>query len=80
MYFQEEPKQTISEKLFASGRKRKMDIAAIEARAKTEKPLEIEKGDWLAMMVAGFVVFMPFVLLICGGLFLVTWLFTGRFL
>jgi len=35
---------------------------AILERAKTEEPLELEKGDFTAMLIAAFIVFMPILL------------------
>jgi len=48
---------------------------AIMEKAKTEEPLELEKGDLKAMILAAFIVFMPFVLLIGGGIGLLWWVF-----
>ena len=39
---------------------------AIIERSKTEEPLELEKGDKLAMFFAGLIVFVPFILLFIG--------------
>ena len=46
-------------------RRRKMSRAQADAileRAKTEEPLELEKGDFTAMLIAAFIVFMPVLL------------------
>lgn len=50
------------------------DADAILERAKTEAPLDLEKGDIPAMFIAAVRVFLPFVLAICGTLLLV-WFF-----
>ena len=42
-------------------------------KAKTEAPLELEKGDLLAMIIAAFVVFAPVLLAIIGSLVGVWW-------
>jgi hypothetical protein len=58
--------------------KRKMSNAEMDAiieRSKTEEPLELEKGDITAMLIAGFVVFMPVVLAIGGTLAFLYWFF-----
>ena len=58
-------------------RKRRMtseEQDAILERAKDEAPLELEKGDKLAMFFAALIVFVPFLLAMSGVLFLV-WLF-----
>ncbi|MCL2168851.1 MAG: hypothetical protein FWB74_02360 [Defluviitaleaceae bacterium] len=51
------------------------DQNAILERARTEEPLELEKGDMLAIILAAFKVFLPFVLGIAGFLILIAWLF-----
>ena len=48
---------------------------AIIERAKTEEPLELEKGDKLAMLFAGLLVFVPFALVLAGAMLLVMWIF-----
>ena len=35
---------------------------------------ELEKGDLPAMVIAALVVFIPFILIITGGMFLMAWL------
>ncbi|MDO4291625.1 MAG: hypothetical protein Q4C65_00190 [Eubacteriales bacterium] len=40
---------------------------------------ELEKGDRLAMVLAGLIVFVPAVLLVIGFFLLVIWFFFGRF-
>ena len=57
--------------------KRKMtgeDVKAIMERTKTEDPLELEKGDLKAMILAAIIVFLPFILVFSGTLFLLWWL------
>ena len=46
---------------------------AIIKRAKTEEPLELEKGDLLAMVLAAIIVFVPFILVFSGVLVLAWW-------
>jgi len=48
------------------------DADAIIERAKTEAPLELEKGDLPAMLIAAFLVFAPFVLAF-AGVFIIVW-------
>ena len=50
---------------------------AIIEKAKTEAPLELEKGDLGAMIVAAIIVFMPFILLFSGVMLLAWWLVFG---
>ena len=62
--------------MFLGKRKRKMtreEMDAIVERSKAEKPLELEKGDRLAMVMAAFIVFVPVVLAIVGALVGVWW-------
>ena len=54
----------------------KEEADAIIEKAKSEEPLELEKGDMLAMVLAAFRVFLPFVLLLGGSMFLVWWFIT----
>lgn len=42
--------------------------------------VELEKNDRLAMILAGFIVFIPALLLVIGVLGLVIWFFFGRYL
>jgi len=44
-------------------------------RSKTEEPLELEKGDIPAMILAALIVFLPFVLAISGVMIVVGLLF-----
>ena len=46
---------------------------AIIERAKTEPPLELEKGDLKAMFLAGLVVFVPFLLALIVPILLLYW-------
>jgi len=48
------------------------DADAIIERAKTEAPLELEKGDLPAMFIAAFLVFAPFVLAF-AAVFVIVW-------
>jgi len=50
------------------------EAKAIMEKAKTEAPLELEKGDLKAMLLAAIVVFLPFVLLLSGALGFLWWL------
>jgi hypothetical protein len=50
------------------------DIDAIMERTKKEDPLELEKGDIPAMILAALMVFLPFVLVLGGGLLLLWFL------
>ena len=52
----------------------KEEANAIIERSKTEEPLDLEKGDLLAMILAALSVFLPFVLAIGGSLLLLWWL------
>jgi membrane protein insertase Oxa1/YidC/SpoIIIJ len=59
--------------------KRKMtseDADAILERAKTEEPLEIEKNDIKAMILAGIIVFVPFLLAFSGVIVFLYWFIT----
>ena len=44
--------------------KKVVDPDKSEQRLKEEEPVELEKGDLKAMIIAGFLVFGPFVLLV----------------
>jgi len=66
--------------MFLGKLKRKMtreEADAIIERAKTEAPLELEKGDLKAMMLAAFIVFVPFLLAFVGA-FVLLYLFIFR--
>ncbi|MEG2506305.1 MAG: hypothetical protein RR986_01325 [Longicatena sp.] len=43
------------------------------------KQAELEKGDFLALLIAGFSVFLPIILLFCGGVAIFIWLFLAFF-
>lgn len=43
---------------------------------KEGKEAKLEKNDFLALMIAGFSVFLPAILLFVGGIALLIWLFT----
>jgi len=43
-------------------------------RAKTEEPLDLEKGDMMAIILAALKVFVPFILLFAGAILFVWWL------
>ncbi|MCL2752917.1 MAG: hypothetical protein FWE44_02065 [Defluviitaleaceae bacterium] len=43
-------------------------------RAKKEEPLELEKGDMTAIILAALKVFVPFILLFAGAMLLIWWL------
>ena len=62
--------------MFLGKRKRRytsQDMDDILERAKTEEPLELEKGDKLAMFIAAVIVFLPAVLAIAGAMLLAWW-------
>ena len=64
--------------MFGGGHKRRKmtreEADAIIERSKTEEPLELEKGDRLAMFIAAVIVFAPVVLAIVGVLALSWWI------
>jgi hypothetical protein len=62
---------------FKRKRMTREEADAIIERAKTESPLELEKGDKLAMFFAALIVFVPFVLVFCGIL-VFAWFFLFR--
>jgi len=47
---------------------------AIIEKSRSEEPLELEKGDMPAIIIAVTKVFLPFVLAMGGSLFFVWWL------
>jgi len=47
---------------------------AIIERAKTEDPLELEKGDKFAIYLAALRIFVPFVAALAGSVFVLWWL------
>jgi len=46
---------------------------AIIEKSKSEAPLELEKGDIKAMILAAIIVFLPFILVFSGVLGLLWW-------
>jgi len=46
---------------------------AIIEKAKTEAPIELEKGDLPAMFFAALIVFVPFILLLGGAMIFLWW-------
>jgi len=46
-------------------------------KAKTEEPLELEKGDLKAIILAAIIVFVPFILLFSGVLVFAWWFFVN---
>jgi hypothetical protein len=54
-------------------RMRREEADAIIERARTEEPLDLEKGDLKAIILAAFIVFVPFVLLIAGSWAFLWW-------
>ena len=64
--------------MFLGNRKRprmtREEADAIIEKAKSEAPLELEKGDKLAMFLAALAVFLPFILVISGVFVLFWWL------
>ena len=58
-------------------KRRKMtseEADAIIERSKTEEPIELEKGDIPAMILAAIIVFLPFILAL-GTAMLILWWF-----
>jgi len=57
----------------------RQDADEILERAKDEEPLELEKGDLKAIILAAIIVFVPFVLVIIGAMLLfglgMAWIF-----
>jgi len=47
---------------------------AIIERSKSEPPLDLERGDLTAMILAAIIVFLPFILFISGAMGLLWWL------
>jgi hypothetical protein len=46
---------------------------AIIEKSRTEEPLQLEKGDIKAMILAAFIVFLPVILAVSGALGLLYW-------
>jgi len=55
----------------------RQEADAILERARHEEPLELEKGDMTAIILAAFKVFIPIILLFAGGMALLMWLILG---
>jgi len=49
---------------------------AILERTKNEEPLELEKNDLLAIIMAAFAVFVPFILILAGIMIGAWWFIT----
>jgi len=61
---------------WGKNKRRRMTRAEADAiieRSRSEKSLELEKGDRLAMLIAAFVVFVPVVLALAGVLGFAWW-------
>ena len=56
--------------------KRVLDVKEVEERHRTEEKVELEKGDFLAMLISAFIVFTPVILLLIGIVYGLGWLFT----
>jgi len=66
--------------MFFSGfGRRKAKTKEIEKRVKDEKPLELEKGDLKAIIIAAFITMLPMLGIVIAALLIVYWLFIGRF-
>ena len=48
-------------------------------RVKDEPPLELEKGDVWAIILAAIITFLPVLIIFIGWVLLIYWLFVGRF-
>ena len=59
--------------------KKHLDYETVEEKLKTESSLPLEKGDLSAIFIAAAVVFLPLILSFGGIMFLLYWLFVGRF-
>lgn len=62
--------------LFPRKIKRVLDVDALEERHQNEEKEELEKGDFLAMLISAFLVFTPVILLLIGIVYALMWLFT----
>jgi len=62
--------------LFRRKVKRVLDVKEVEERHRTEEKVELEKGDFLAMLISAFLVFTPVILLLIGIAYGLGWLFT----
>ncbi len=54
---------------------RVLDVDAIEERHKKEEKLPLEKNDFLAMLIAAGIVFLPVLLLLIGIVYAILWFF-----
>ncbi len=61
--------------LFPKKIRRVLNIKKAEERHATEEKVDLEKGDFLAMLIAGFLVFTPVILLLVGIVWGLYWLF-----
>lgn len=61
--------------LFRRKIKRVLDVEKLEEQHKEEKLEELEKGDFLAMVIAALLVFTPVILLLIGIVYGLYWLF-----
>jgi hypothetical protein len=62
--------------LFKNRKRPRMTVEeadAIIAKSRDEAPLELEKNDIKAIIIAGLIVFVPFVLIFGGALYFVYW-------
>jgi hypothetical protein len=66
----------LSEMLFPRKIKRVLDVKGAEERHRREEKVELEKGDFLAMLISAFLVFTPVILLLIGIVYGLAWLFT----
>jgi len=65
--------------MFAKWRESRAKSEKIIEKTKTEAPLELEKGDLKAIIIAAFITLFPIVLVFAGILGLAYWLLFGRF-
>ena len=64
-------------KKYKRQRMTRAEADAIIERSKTEEPLELEKGDLKAMIIAAIIVFLPFIM-VMGGVMGLLWWFIFR--
>ena len=65
--------------MFSRKDRKRINIKEIEDRTKNEEPLELEKGDLKAIVLAAFATLMPIALAMGGAMLLVYWFMVGRF-
>jgi len=66
--------------MFFSGfGRRKAKAEEIEKRVKNEKPLDLEKGDLKAIIIAAFITMLPILLGLIAVVLIIYWLLIGRF-